>query len=564
MPSITFQPVLRDVKDVLKSDYYEIPRFQRPYSWGPEHLDEFWTDVVSDNDEGYFIGPMVAYKLKRDTYAIVDGQQRITTLTLMLCALRDIFIEVGRRDLADGLEKYVERTDDDNVSHYVLKSEPAGSFLASQVQRSLPRNDVTPTNEDQRNIRRAFAEIRGKLRTEIPADIPEDGLDDLDEYLVYLRRTRDRVLALQLIWIVLDTEDDAYVIFETLNSRGRDLEVVDLLKNYVLNRIPAENADLDTAGITWREMRETLAGAGGDVNPNTYLLHWWLSQYKYVSERKLFRTMKLEKLGGLSARAAVDALARDAKIYARIANPDGWVGVKSERSVRDSLAALNVFGVRQPRPLILALMRAYADKRVAFKRVRRTLRAIESYHFITTAVVGASSTGGASMMYAAHAREVSNAKSPQAISSSLDTLTEKLRSAVSQRATFVTEFEAGLFFTETYSKDKRLVQYVLRSLYDHLGTGGRLDPSSCNIEHLAPQSIGQPWVGSIGNLVWVDESLNSRLGSKSFEQKLEILTPVAAQYGVSDVVAHKAWGPTEVAERARRLAEVSYDEIWRI
>ena len=93
MPSISFQPTLRDLKDVLKADFYEIPRFQRPYSWTAENLEDFLRDVVDDNDDGYFIGPMVAYKTGKDKSAIVDGQQRITTVTLTLCGLRDLFLE---------------------------------------------------------------------------------------------------------------------------------------------------------------------------------------------------------------------------------------------------------------------------------------------------------------------------------------------------------------------------------------------------------------------------------------------------------------------------------------
>lgn len=75
MASITFQPILRDLKDLLKSDFYSIPRFQRPYSWSSENLEDFWRDVVVDNPEGYFIGPMVAYTEGGDVFKIVDGQR---------------------------------------------------------------------------------------------------------------------------------------------------------------------------------------------------------------------------------------------------------------------------------------------------------------------------------------------------------------------------------------------------------------------------------------------------------------------------------------------------------
>lgn len=75
-----------NINKILKAGYYKIPRFQRPYSWEKAHVQEFWSDVMLEENKEYFIGAMVVYKQGMDGYGIVDGQQRITTIIMLLCA----------------------------------------------------------------------------------------------------------------------------------------------------------------------------------------------------------------------------------------------------------------------------------------------------------------------------------------------------------------------------------------------------------------------------------------------------------------------------------------------
>lgn len=567
MPSISFQPVLRDIKDVLKSDFYTIPRFQRPYSWSSENLDDFWQDVVLDNDRGYFVGPMVAYAEKGDLYGIVDGQQRMTSITLALCVIRDLFQEIQAFKFSKGLAKYIERDDDDSVAHYVLRSDAAGDFLHSQFQMPLPRAEKKPSNDEQRSLMKAFNDIGTWLGGEIA------GLDsthpDGPEKSPAARRLveiRDKILDLQVIWIVLDSVDDAYVIFETLNSRGKDLEAVDLLKNMLLQAVKAENGDLDTARQRWTDMRETLSDAGGGANPNKFLLHWWLSQRDYVAERKLFRLMK-KQFDKKEADEWLKSLLKDADLYARIANPLGWACKRHERPLKSSLIGLSIFAVRQPRPVILALMRAYEQGVIRFARLRKAVRAIEAYHYVSTAIVGVSSTGGISMMYAAHAREISmatQARKPNDVHAAIDALTKKLHKGLSGRDTFVSEFGRVLRYSSEEPEARRLVQYTLKELHDATVTGTALDHEQCNIEHLSPQAHAEPWMASIGNLVWIDQKLNQALGALPFDAKKPILAKRAQSYDFADILAADVWDEDEVSARAVRLAGLAYDKVWTV
>ena len=569
MPRISFQPVLRDVKDLLKSDFYSIPRFQRPFSWTPENLSEFLRDVLEDNEPGYFVGPMVAYKRGTDVFGIVDGQQRLTTITLLLCALRDALLAQQADDLAQALGQYIERVDDDNKRHYVLKSEAAGEFLPAVAQEPPPRRQREPQNEDQRAIAKALKAITQKF-AELQEGLSRDVAPGFDypPSVAYLREVRDRLLALQVIWIQVDHEDDAYTIFETLNSRGKDLEVADLLKNHLLRQLPAQSAELDSARSDWAEMRRTLLEDGREANPNRYVLHWWLSKEDYVAERKLFAAIKQKAKTGLQAADVLQGLREDALLYARIAAPFDQIISKdaAERRFSSSLQALDLFGVQQPRPLVLALMRAVRDGALKPRRAARILETIENFHFISTAVVGVSSTGGVSQMYASHARDLAAARSEQERHAGLDLLIQKLRDSrrLPTREAFTAQFPRTLRFSEEVPREKRVVRYALQKLHAHERPNNPIDPASCNIEHISPQAHGGEEVASIGNLLWVSERLNSALGAKSFVSKKALLEGEAQAYSVADILGAETWGAREVQQRARRLAHLAYDEVWRI
>ena len=92
----------RDVSldELLTANYFFIPRFQRPYSWDDENINDFWSDISDNIGTNYFIGSMVAYKKGDNTLGVVDGQQRLTTITILLCTIRDHFEAIGAKDKA--------------------------------------------------------------------------------------------------------------------------------------------------------------------------------------------------------------------------------------------------------------------------------------------------------------------------------------------------------------------------------------------------------------------------------------------------------------------------------
>ena len=563
MASITFQPELKELRSVLTGGFFEIPRFQRPYSWSAEERADFWRDVVEDNAAGYFIGPMVVFSLGKQRFGIVDGQQRLTSLTLLLVAIRDHFAAAGRSAQARGLSQYLERTDDEDRQNYVLVSDGAGDYL-KEIVTPIEAGAV-PRNEEQRAIDKAFNDIRLRLEEAVPVAHLKDPRK-ASKTLKRLREIRDKVLGVKFIWIRVDKEDDAYVIFETLNSRGKDLEPIDLMKNHVLHALRASRTGLDRARRDWDEMRGTLQHDKAHINPNKFLLHWWLSQRPYTAERKLFRQIR-SSLPKTAAQGVLVSLAEDARLYVRLADPESWVNRRTEyRSMRRSLSALNMFGVSQPRPLLLSVMRALEARQIKPGQARRVMHAIESFHFIGTAIVGVSSTGGISEMYAKHARELANSRTDQARARTLNELVGKLAdsSRLPGKDTFVSEFIRVLHYSEGDPGRKALVRYTLQRIHDTVAPGSAIDHQKCSIEHIAPQSSGAPWLSEIGNLLWIDDTLNNKLGDKSFEQKLSVLRRFAVTYDLTMIADRSKWSENEVRVRSAYLADLAYNRVWRV
>ncbi len=120
----------QEIRTTLSSGYYKIPRFQRPYSWTRENIQEFWDDVVRDNPVDYFIGSMVVFKEGNQRFGVVDGQQRLTTIMILLAAIRNALAEHKLQDLAQGIQNLIERRNIDNIPEYVLSTETSYLFIS--------------------------------------------------------------------------------------------------------------------------------------------------------------------------------------------------------------------------------------------------------------------------------------------------------------------------------------------------------------------------------------------------------------------------------------------------
>src|SRR5690606_5806273 len=146
-------------------------------------------------------------------------------------------------------------------------------------------------------------------------------------------------------------EDDAYLIFETLNTRGKDLGVSDLVKNHLTRMLKPKNKGVDAAKDKWNHMLALLNESAASIDINAFIYHSWLSRESYVGREKLFKELK-KVVSDSNAMSFLNNLTSDAKRYRQILEPRSHQWSKQELEIAASLRALNIFRVVQPVPMV--------------------------------------------------------------------------------------------------------------------------------------------------------------------------------------------------------------------
>lgn len=380
-----------------------------------------------------------------------------------------------------------------------------------------------------------------------------------------LIQLRDSLLNLNLIFVILDSEDDAYLIFETLNTRGKDLAVTDLVKNHFTKLLKSKGS-VDAAKMKWSQILETIHNSSADISSDTFIYHFWASRYDAIPLKKLFPIFR-KSVTKDNAKDMLDDLLEDSKLYRSIHEPT-YRWAKNEIQVSRSLKAIQLFKLSQPTPAILALVRAHKNGVIKYSKLRDSLQSIEKFHFIFTAVTSSRSSGGISAMYSSFARKLFEAKSSEEASVEISALTLKLRNKRPSFDEFKVAFRE-ISFTNSNSKQKNLVKYILRGFSEHSQYKFPVDFDDLTIEHIQPQSkVGNDgWteenVGQLGNLIFLDQKMNGKLDTKPFKEKVELLAIEGYSIPTGlDCVEH--WTEEEAKAHTDRMAAIAFDEIWKI
>lgn len=560
----------KEIRSILQSGYYRIPRFQRPYSWEKDHIQDFWTDIVIDNEDDYFIGSMVVYKQEKGYFGIVDGQQRMTTITIFLSVLRNVMKEKGLSDSAEGVHSLIERKNIDNIPEYILTSESSYPYMQEYIQKfGDPDLSVKPL-EEEKTLQNAFRQIEkliGGVVDSIKVDTSIKKEEKTERVSEKLRNIRDTLLDLKVIFIELDDEDDAYLIFETLNTRGKDLNTSDLVKNHLTKLIKAGNSNVDSTKEKWATLRKTIEESNSDIEIDPYLHSYWLSKHEFITQKKLFKEIK-KKVTKDNAKQFLDSLLQDSEIYRAIFEPEYRDWKKEELAIVRSLEALNVFRVKLQVPAVLSILRCYLAGDIKQASANRALESIAKFHFVFTAVTSQRSSGGISQMYASTARRLHDAGDSQKKNDVLNEFRGKLRDRIPSQSEFNVNFEQ-IIFTKSSSKQKRLVQYILVELHRMEKTGIPVDYSQMTIEHIYPEnpkyekSLAASVIGQIGNLILIDQDLNDKLANKSFKEKKNILTDKGINLGETLKQAED-WNEDAIGQRTAELSKMAFEKVWKI
>lgn len=578
--NVKLQAYTRTIQDIFSMDKkYFIPRFQREYSWANEQLNELWKDIIfnikkEDNDflkpSDYFIGSLVLVgEDTSDQLEIVDGQQRMTTLTILLSALVEAFNRIDS-NLADGTYVYIEGRDRKFNPYFRLITETSKPFFQRAIQYKQKDLSIA-TNTEEKTLLSAFKFFENKLKKKsLISYFNEEKDTDLDEkdndhYLLCLEAIRDQILKLETVYITVPTRQEAYTIFETLNAKGMDLSTIDLIKNSIFQFVPEEHPT-DFAKEKWDEIKNIIRERDQDANLSMFFRHFWVSKYEGATEKNIYRSFnrhvsKTEK----TMRDLLIDLETESKLYKTIANPKETDWNKEAIGVYNSLRALKTFNISSTYSLVLALLVQYNNKKVSLKQLKSCVEALEKFHFIFSAVCS-SRASGLESKYGKYARSLRKAEDSNECYKLIQEIIKDLKEKLPIYDIFSSKWDE-LEYTEQNDKKKKIVQYIFAKWEANISKTDELVISNITIEHINPQSSNEKLIGKLGNLLPLSGLINSTIGNADFNKKvesyrdsrLETVKEFVDTYG-----EYKIWDEDAIIKRTSAMAHFAYNNIWNI
>lgn len=330
-----------------------IPVYQRGYSWETQQLDEFWNDlleVIEDKQVYHFFGQIVMNN-SEDKLFIIDGQQRVTTSTIFVAILRNKLISISEESNDSGAGFFANLIQDDLIGtrrpFHLTQSDDLDEYFTENI---LIRNAFNTRNKPKKgatkNVYDAYMHLSRKLDDELKKiKLSNERRDYV--YNLYKAFTENFFV----ITLITPDEAAAFVIFETLNARGRDLNASDLLKNHILRT--AKN-DINLVKNSWDIMADDL---GNDSTKMTkFIRAYWNASKQFVTEKSLYKVIYNEIETSSAALKLVEDLNQLAPVYEAITNPKNAIFFE-DVEINSLLITLLDLGGKTFHPLVLALVK---------------------------------------------------------------------------------------------------------------------------------------------------------------------------------------------------------------
>ena len=536
---------------------FTIPIYQRTYSWTQTQCEQLWEDILrvggSDQPLEHFIGSVVYILDGHDHEAgclVIDGQQRLTTLTLLLIALSNALGEDGTvNDMsAEELrEDYlINRHKKGDLKYKLLLTQTDRNTLCALVDGIDPEGEISLRVEENHSY---FAK---KIAALSAAE----------------RETLLRGLtSLRLVYVALDREhDNAQMIFESMNSTGLALSHADLIRNFILMGLPAEE-QTRLYEHYWRPMERDFGQQAYAAEFDNFVRAWltWKNGGNVPSKPKVYEEFKhfvLNKKAFADTEALVSSLRTSASHYARIA-----LGKKSDAKLERAFADLNELKVEVSYPFLLEVYQDFDDGHLDLESFIQIIRLVESYAFRRSMVHLPSNS--MQKTFAAFTR------SPQSLDKEnyLESVSAKFLALLGrQRMPNDEDFTGWLVENDLYNTPRRT--YWLRKI-ENYGRKERVEVESCTIEHIMPQTLTEEWKSALGddyeqthewchtlgNLTLTAN--NAALSNLPFEKKRDMEnglgdSPLRLNAGMAKI---KKWDMDAIEQRAARLADRAV-EVW--
>lgn len=572
------KPYDKTIRDLLGSKrQFVIPRFQREYSWDKKNYQEFLEDMVGNlvikegkiSSSQYFLGTMLFIgnftEGTEQEIQVVDGQQRLTTITILFSALSDRFVGLGQATLSRQLFSYIMTEDDDGNEVRILKSKTSYPFFSYFIQDKDKSLNPEAATEEEHCIKETYEYFHAQLtETKLKAMLKRkhgseivDALSEVD----ILKALRDQVLNSTFVSISTTDRKQANKIFEILNAKGKRLAHIDLIKNKlfeVLNRV--EPADF--AEETWKDIKEILSSGKESIGFATFYQHFWSSKYKKVYSNKLYEAFNATiKKNEAEYSAFLNELLRNAKIYMQIVNPkrEDYDNRKEYFGVVQSLNCINnYFNVVQVRIALLALLDVKQREIIDLTMLRSTLSYLENFHFAYNAIL-ANRTNRLEKIYSSFAIALRKASTKAA---ARDIIQNELIAPLDELFPTFENFNAkfvALSFTKKDKASNVKTKYAINKL-NSFYSETEVFSDDGSIEHIISEREGGD-AQNIGNLILLEGKLNDEAGHKDYSDKRATYAKSNYAWVKNFIAKHRQWDSSMITQRAIELSKVYYSQI---
>jgi hypothetical protein len=549
---------LDGIGHLLGDRYIEVPPYQRAYSWTDEQVEDLFkdfSDAIRERDAEYFLGTVVLTTSKDGPHAVIDGQQRLATTSILICAIRNYFYSTSDAERGDTLHADFlarkNRRDLTEIPH--LKLMPGDNTFYERAILAKPAGGAKVG--DGKGAKKALPPSQARLESAFKiatkyvqklVDQTKEPTKVLMDWIDFLEKKG------KVIVVEVNDEAAAYTIFEVLNDRGLDLSVADLLKNYLFRM--AEDRVTETQQ-NWTAMASRLESSGAEEKEiRTFIRHVWSSEYGLTRERDLYDAIRKRVDSKQRAVAFADGLNKAAPIYMALDNPSDELWKQYGPQVRESVEALQILKAIQIRPLVLAILRQFE---VAEVRKALPMLVCWTVRFMITGKLG---SGPLEQGYSDRAKDVSTG---------IIKTSRQLYDA--SKGFLVADGDFEQAFAVARVSQHYLARFYLRVLEKQNGAKGDgeliVNPNeeAVNLEHVMPQTRDPYWTTSVtteqhaaflkrlGNLALLDKALNGQSGNLPFVDKVAALKGSKIAL-TSQIATYQTWTSTEIDARQRALA----------
>jgi len=566
-------------------DFYSVPDFQRDYVWGEKEVEQLMQDIYSafgaDPTSEYFIGSIVVCPGPDGVYQLIDGQQRMTTAFLTLCAIRDHFGSLKPPVSLDTLKDQIASTDLDASGHDVhryrvtLQYEDSRDILTKIAASAGQLPEIESPTRSVANILRAYQVIRTFLLQEFPADEAA-----LRRFYVFFAKN------VKLIRIKTLSLARALKVFETINDRGVGLDSMDLLKNLMF--METKQADFDRLKNSWKDLIDTIYRVG--EKPLRFLRYFIFATYDVdrLREDEIYEWfVKNQALSGYKADPLkfVAQLLDAAQAYSRFIVGQDQTGVTNRYLVNTQY----VSGAARQHLILLM-----AGRHLHTGPFSDLCRHLENLFFAF--VITREPTREFERLFAQWARDLRPAKTANDLSVFIDAHVRPAQQNLAAR------FELAFNELSELSIQHYRLRYVLAKLTQFVneqafgaGDGNLINfVKRVDIEHVLPQTPGPAvrdafdkpdnitrYIHAFGNMCLIEDTINRSVGNGLFEAKrpaylqskflltkllagpIQVGSNTAINRAVAGLEVFEKWGSAEIVRRQLMLTGLA-KRVWDI